>query len=432
MYLRVDGRQFVLRGKPIRLRGVGLGGWLNLEHFMLGLPGTESEIRAAVEAAHGRQAAESFWEKYYSVYTSDADLRYVRELGLNSVRIPINHRLLRDAGEDLATSTAVRELDRVLASARRLGLLAVIDLHSTPGGQNPDWHCDNATGDYGFWKDSSQRAAVIQLWQALARRYRDDATVAGYDLVNEPCYFEEQLDATLVAFYEACIAAIREVDPHHVIFVEGNTYARDFTMFERNLDPQVAYSFHYYPFLQLPDDLQHPEVAGRLRDSLHRDVSLSHLLDRLERPVWCGETGHPQHLAQSVSALGHFLELLEELGISWATWPLKDARSMGLLSPRADSAWMRLAGELTDHWSFWDVFGEDSLLAAQRHADRSAYYRQLAEVTTQANAHFARRLGSVSSSDFRSALESFEHRQCEEQAALVGVIRRITSQHGGS
>ncbi len=425
--LQVDGQQFVLRGQPIRLRGVGLGGWLNLEHFMLGLPGTESEIRTAVEAAHGREAAERFWATYYSVYIDEADLRFVRELGLNSIRVPINYRLLGDGAGDLSASTAVRELDRVLAMAKRLELLVVIDLHAVPGGQNPDWHCDNATGDYGFWKHQRHRVAVVKLWRALASRYCGDTTIAGYDLVNEPCYFDARLDSVLVAFYEECIAAIREVDPHHVIFIEGNTYARDFAMFERNLDDQVAYSFHYYPFLQLPDDLRHPHVAAKLRDGLFRDVSMTHLLDRLRRPVWCGETGHPQHHPESVPALGLFLGLLEELGISWSTWPLKDARAMGLLCPQADSAWMRLVGDVTDRWSFWNAFDQDSLRAAREHHDRLVYYRELAQHTSQANLRFRERLGSIHPGDFAAALESFAHPRCEVQTGLVDVIRQITS-----
>ncbi len=427
MVLQVSGRQFVMGGQPIRLRGVGLGNWLNLEHFMLGLPGTESEIRSAIEATHGRDAAERFWAAYYSVYTSEADLRFVRDLGLNSIRIPINFRLFGDGRGELATSTAVRELDRVLAIARRLDLLVVLDLHAAPGGQNPDWHCDNVDGDYGFWKHQEHRTAVVELWRALARRYRDDSIIAGYDLINEPCYFDRSLDAVLVAFYEECIAAIRESDPRHVIFIEGNTYARDFTMFERNLDDQVAYSFHYYPFLQIPDQLQSAQITDRLRESLYGDVSLAHLQDRLQRPLWCGETGHPLHHPESAAVLGQFLRLLEELDISWATWPLKDARALGLLSPQADSAWMRLVGDVTDHWSFWDALSQDSLRTARQHDDRVSYYRELARVTSEAHLRFRQRLSSVPSRDFAMALESFEHGRCEVQRVLVDVIRQVVA-----
>jgi hypothetical protein len=123
-------------------------------------------------------------------------------------------------------------------------------------------------------------------------------------------------------------------------------------MFERNLDDQVAYSFHYYPFLQIPNDLGSTTVATRLRKSLFADVSLDHLRTNLTRPIWCGETGHPQHLSQSASAFDHFLRLLEGLDISWALWPLKDARAMGLLSPRKQSPWMQFVSRAAGDFNF--------------------------------------------------------------------------------
>jgi aryl-phospho-beta-D-glucosidase BglC (GH1 family) len=148
--------------------------------------------------------------------------------------------------------------------------LRIDGTHSAPGGQNPDWHCDNATGNSNLWRNPDHRSKVIRLWEQLASRCRDNTTVAGYDLVNEPCYFDHALNAVLFDFYATCMAAIRRIDPSHIIFVEGNTYARDFSMFERNLDDQVAYSFHYYPFLQIPNDLGRATTILRGMASLQR------------------------------------------------------------------------------------------------------------------------------------------------------------------
>ena len=426
MYLKVQGSEFWLKGKPIRLRGVGLGGWLNLEHFMLGIPGTETEIRSALEAVYGQEAAVRFWDAYFAVYTAEADLRFVRSLGLNSLRLAVNFQRFASLDGDFSTSTAVRELDRVVAMAERLGLLVIFDLHSAPGGQNPDWHCDNATGNSNFWKNPGHRTSVIQLWEQLASRYRDNTTVAGYDLINEPCYFDDALNSVLVDFYATCIAAIRRIDPYHLIFVEGNTYARDFAMFERNLDDQVAYSFHYYPFLQIPNDLGSATVATRLRESLFADVSLDHLRTNLKRPIWCGETGHPQHLPQSVSAFDQFLRLLETLDISWALWPLKDARAMGLLSPRRQSPWMQFISRAAGDFNFWDLFTQDSVLSAKTESRRELFYERLAGVTSTANARFKERLEKIPFDVPYSALASFAFGECDQQSELTAILKGIT------
>ena len=59
----------------------------------------------------------------------------------------------------------------------------------------------------------------MHLWQALAERYRGNAWVAGYDLLNEPA---DPTGEVYGRFHDRLVAAVREVDPEHIIFVDGN------------------------------------------------------------------------------------------------------------------------------------------------------------------------------------------------------------------
>ena len=43
--LQARGREIVVDGRPVRLRGVNLGGWMLIEDYMIGLPWTEWKIR---------------------------------------------------------------------------------------------------------------------------------------------------------------------------------------------------------------------------------------------------------------------------------------------------------------------------------------------------------------------------------------------------
>ncbi len=89
--------------------------------------------------------------------------------------------------------------------------------------------------------------------RALAERYAKEPTIAGYDLLNEPVV-ENSIDEWK-GLAERAIAAIREVDPNHAVFVErvnsvGGEWAENA---ERNFfrvgDPNVVYEFHFYkPF----------------------------------------------------------------------------------------------------------------------------------------------------------------------------------------
>lgn len=63
----------------------------------------------------------------------------------------------------------------------------ILDLHSLPGGQNPDWHSDNPSNWAGFWEERDYQDRVVWLWEQVAGRYKDNEWVAGYNPVNEPC-----------------------------------------------------------------------------------------------------------------------------------------------------------------------------------------------------------------------------------------------------
>lgn len=56
-----------------------------------------------------------------------------------------------------------------------------------PGAQNPDWHSDNPTNYAAFWDHKDFQDRVIWLWEQLAEHYKENAWVAGYNPLNEPC-----------------------------------------------------------------------------------------------------------------------------------------------------------------------------------------------------------------------------------------------------
>lgn len=51
-------------GTPVRLRGVGIGGWLNMENFITGYPSTESAHRQALRKVLGERRHDLFFESF--------------------------------------------------------------------------------------------------------------------------------------------------------------------------------------------------------------------------------------------------------------------------------------------------------------------------------------------------------------------------------
>ncbi len=61
-------------------------------------------------------------------------------------------------------------------------------MHGAFGSQNGKDHSgDTSNPDVGnFFGNEENITKTIKLWEAIAKRYKDNAWVAGYDLLNEP------------------------------------------------------------------------------------------------------------------------------------------------------------------------------------------------------------------------------------------------------
>ncbi|MBN2194679.1 MAG: glycoside hydrolase family 5 protein [Polyangiaceae bacterium] len=175
----------------------------------------------------------------------EIDFQRVADLGMNSVRFYLGYQTFED---DLKPGEYKPEgfawLDQNVAWARAHDVYVVLNMHVPPGGYQ-------SLGEgRALWSDVAAQKRFIDLWRAIAARYRGDPVIAGYDLLNEPAPPEDRAQWKDLA--ERTITAIRAVDPEHAIFVErvnavGGDWREDR---DRNLllvgDPNVVYEFHFY------------------------------------------------------------------------------------------------------------------------------------------------------------------------------------------
>ena len=76
-FLRVEGETIVdASGSPVILRGVGLGGWMNMENFITGYPASESAMREAVSSVLGAAPADRFFELLLDHFFSAAEKKW--------------------------------------------------------------------------------------------------------------------------------------------------------------------------------------------------------------------------------------------------------------------------------------------------------------------------------------------------------------------
>src|SRR3954468_1987840 len=93
--LRTEGTKIVdAQGEPVRLKGVNVGGWLNMENFITGYAGNETMMRTAVREVVGQDKYDLFFDRLLTAFYGDADAEFLAGIGLNCIRIPLNYRHL--------------------------------------------------------------------------------------------------------------------------------------------------------------------------------------------------------------------------------------------------------------------------------------------------------------------------------------------------
>lgn len=149
--------------------------------------------------------------------------------------------------------------------------------------------CTNSATSVWNHKDFQDR--VLWLWTELAKHYKDNKWIAGYNPLNEPT---DSKHTRLIAFYNQVHTAIRAVDPDHAIFFDANTFASDFSHFgdaHKNWD-NTGYSIHDYTTFGFPaapqDYVGSAEQQRRLRRSYEKKREW---MDERGLCVWNGEWG---------------------------------------------------------------------------------------------------------------------------------------------
>ena len=345
--LRVAGTRLVAGADPVVLRGFGLGGWMNMENFISGYPASESQQRRALRRVLGAEGYDRFFDSFLESFFTDRDAAFLAGLGLNSLRIPFSYRHFeRDDAPFEIDEEGFRLLDRVVEACARHGIYTILDLHALPGAQNQHWHSDNPTQWASFWAHRQFQDRVVHLWERIAEHYRGNAWVAGYNPINEPGDVE---GTTIGPFYRRLEAAIRAVDPEHVLFLDGNRYSTQFDQLGDPL-PNTVYTAHDYALPGFVDGGPYPGVSRGV--FVDRDRLEETFLERTEymrqtgTPIWVGEfgpvyTGDPERDEQRSQILVDQLEIYRRHEASWALWTFKDIGLQGVLTVDPDSAYLR-------------------------------------------------------------------------------------------
>ncbi|WP_161539554.1 glycoside hydrolase family 5 protein [Paramagnetospirillum kuznetsovii] len=323
-------------GNEFAIRGIGLGNWLMTEGYMFKFKKAKAprQISALVETLVGHDDAERFWELFRDRYVGRNDIRLIKQSGLNTVRVPLHYGLFLGQNDPLGADSLRPTsfegpgwalLDRLIGWCREDGLKVLIDLHAAPGGQTGINH-DDSTGFPLVFYVPRERRRTEELWREIARRYRDDPTVLGYELLNEPISTyndEDVLNPHLETYYRELTEAVRAVDPNHLIFLASPQWGQNMGVFGPPFTRDLVYVFHEF-------------WSTTERDAIQDYINFS-LLHRV--PILLGEAGEFNNQWNRA-----FRALNERFGFGWSFWSYKNLDSpTAMVSVTSPPGWDKIA-----------------------------------------------------------------------------------------
>ncbi|OIR13118.1 endoglucanase C307 precursor [mine drainage metagenome] len=308
-FISVKGKEIIgVDGKPFLMRGTNLGNWLVPEGYMFKFKWANSPrlIQEMMNELIGPEESAMFWKKYLNTYITQADIHYLKTIGVNSIRIPFHYKLFTDE-EYLGSKGIARGfkiMDQVISWCKQENIYVILDMHCAPGGQTGDNIDDSYGYPYLFESDESQKL-IIDIWKKIALHYSNETAIIGYDLLNEPIahYFDSShFNHLLEPLYKKITKAIRTVDDNHLVFLGGSQWDSNFKIFGQPFDKKAVYTFHKY-------------WTPPTKEVIQEYIDFS---NKYQVPIYCGETGENDD-----NWVMQFKQLLEKENIGWHYWPYK-------------------------------------------------------------------------------------------------------------
>ncbi|MCC5895608.1 MAG: glycoside hydrolase family 5 protein [Alkalibacterium sp.] len=487
--LSVQGNQIVTEeGTPIYLKGVNIGGWLNMEDFINGYPGSEQSLRKLMTDEIGEEKSQVFFDSLHHHFFNEEDLAFITSLGLNTIRLPLNYRQFED---DLDPFTYKEEgfekVDAFLDLCEKYNVYVILDMHAVQGFQNTHWHSDNNSRNSFFWREKHYQERFINLWKAIAERYKGRSVIAGYDLMNEPAvntpygdyphtYFDQYKPdwSVINELYKTTVEAIREVDPDHIIILEGDLYSRLFEGLDAPFTHNLVYSSHNYtaagfgpgkyPGTITPRNLntESGDFAGDQQQNYWDYERQIKEFEQHEGPQYAAEHNVPlivtefgsvyngpvDEVEDRLRALKDQLAVFKDHNTHWTLWTYKDVGVMGLAMLDDQSPYMKRIEKVirlketlnTDDWMKWlpgyeakDLLKELAVCLVQTIDDESMGQSSVIQSLTQAvltnyvatliQPVYVNRFKDLSSEDIESLLSSFAFENCKVNHRLADVLK---------
>src|SRR5574344_125523 len=264
--LHVTGTSIYNAGnKEIKLRGTNLGSWLVQEDWMTGdICGDQRSTINTLYNRFGAQKAEELIDLWEENWITEKDLDNIKNLGMNLVRVPFTWMNLMDMNTREWKPDAWERLDWILKECSKRDLWVILCMHGAPGAQNGRDHSgvsggsdEQAASEFWFGANApANQTLYYEIWETIAARYKNNATIAGFDLLNEPfCQYRytstlggDVLHSILYSVYNNTYKKIRKIDPNRILIMEAVWDPWDLPNPSSYSWSNVIYEYHNYEY----------------------------------------------------------------------------------------------------------------------------------------------------------------------------------------
>ncbi|KAL0284689.1 UNVERIFIED_CONTAM: Glucan 1,3-beta-glucosidase [Sesamum angustifolium] len=189
----------------------GDGGWEDDDPSVFSITMDERIMQGEYQVTngYGPLIAPRVMQEHWRTYIVEDDFKFIKENGLNAVRIPVGWWIASDPLPPKPyVPGSLHALDNAFSWAEKYDIKIIIDLHAAPGSQNGAEHSSSRDGSLEWGTDGTiqQTVGVIEF---LAARYADSSSLYAMELINEPNSSGVSLD-NLTKYYQAGYDAVRK------------------------------------------------------------------------------------------------------------------------------------------------------------------------------------------------------------------------------
>lgn len=238
-FFTADNRETVLTGIDLSLPEIRCT--KDTEVFR----GDRKQVFDELASRFGNYGAREIFGRYFENHITKSDVKSIKGLGINCVRIPLSSYLLFRDGKLKKAEPDLSRADKLIEKFRKAGIYTILSLEYVPGFENGKEDLFVYHGRKGL----DLRNEAVEIWLKIASHYKGNPAIAAYDILDRGSLGFEQNEDT-ANFYIRAVKALRDSDDCHIAIIQQRDMTAQQAKRLRDMNTAQGASQRYCSFLE--------------------------------------------------------------------------------------------------------------------------------------------------------------------------------------